>query len=84
MEIKMKPTKKQIARAKSILKTAGYIINLFHKIDIRDLAEDISATLTDAEVDAVAERLENADANLGVNWESIEIFIDQVVAERSA
>lgn len=77
----MKPTKEEISYAKHLLKKAGYIVHLFHKEDIRSAADE-KLVLTDSEVDEVASLLENVDANVGINWDTINVYIEKVVERR--
>lgn len=68
----------KIEAAKTLLRNAGYIVNLFHKSDILSCDE----TLTPDQVDEVASRLEDIDANCGISWDTIQIVADEVKAGR--
>ena len=67
-------------KAKDVLKEAGYLVDvLWSKDDIRHQANDDAIILTDEEVDEVAEELQsNFDANLGICWDTISIYIDNL------
>ena len=77
-----KPTKQQIEKAKQTLKNAGYLSPMWHKDDIRErYLENYGSKvipLNDEEVNQIAGAIERRhDANIGINWDVIDIFIDQ-------
>jgi hypothetical protein len=57
--------------------------NDWYEEDIRSVAEEMGIELTDGMVEETMHLIAKAfDANIGINWESIEAAID-VIAERS-
>ncbi len=66
--------------ARDVLREAGYLVDvLWSKDDIRFQAANNEVTLTEDEVDEVAEDLiNNFDANLGICWDQIDISIGNV------
>ena len=54
-------------------------MQIWHKDDIKETAENYDVEITDEQVDEVAEQLEDIDCNIGINWESILIYIQDVV-----
>jgi hypothetical protein len=56
----------------------GYIRHFWHEDDIILKAENMDIELTDDQINDVITKLEDTDANLGVNWDSIEIAINDV------
>lgn len=71
--------KTEIEIAKEILKKNGYIAYFWHKQDIIDKAIEKEIELSDEQIQEVITYLEKIDANVGINWDSIEIAIDEVV-----
>jgi hypothetical protein len=54
----------------------GYIHAFWNKDDIRDSADRLNVTLTEEEVDKIAEKIANYwDAEVGINWHVIEEYI---------
>jgi hypothetical protein len=78
-KLNKKNMKTEIEKAKQILKDNGYIPYFWHKQDIIDKAIEDEIELSDEQVDEIALYLEKIDANVGINWYSIEIAIDEVV-----
>lgn len=68
-----------INNAKEILLQNGYIPYFWHKQDIIDKAIEKEIELSDEQIQEVITYLENIDANVGINWDSIGIAIDEVV-----
>lgn len=72
----MKPTHEQIEAAKQVLSDAGFIQVYWTEEDIR-ARQDEDEPLTDEQVKNIRDSIERRhDANLGINWEVIDIFID--------
>ena len=71
--------KTEIENAKEILKNNGYIGYFWHKQDIIDKAIEEEIELSDEQIQEVITYLEKIDANVGINWDSIGIAIDEVV-----
>ena len=57
----------------------GYIRHFWHEDDVRTQADNMDIELTDDEVNHVITFLEDTDANLGINWDSIQIAINHVI-----
>lgn len=75
-----KPTHEEIQKAKQVLKDAGYIGVYWCDDDIREAAKNMGIELTDDQVNDIIGYIERKhDANIGINWESIEVFIDMIV-----
>jgi hypothetical protein len=68
-----------VEQAKEVLRNNGYIMQFWHKDDIKDTAENHHIEITDDQINEVAEQLEDIDCNIGINWESILIYIQDVV-----
>ncbi len=74
----VKPSEKRIEAAKSTLRQAGYILDLWHEEDVQEVAaEDLGRRLTPAEMTNVKESLEEIDANEGLNWDTVAIIVNQ-------
>lgn len=72
-----KPSAQEIAKAKEILKNAGYISIFWSKQDVEDKAIDMEVELSERDVDTITEKIEKYhDANEGINWEVIECHIN--------
>lgn len=75
----------EVKKAKEVLHKHGYIVgSLFQLSDIKDRYKDTNddAELSDEQADEVRDYLDdNHDANIGINWESIDYAIQQVVKE---
>ena len=81
---KGKPTPKQIAEAKELLKNAGYIFTLWSVNDILSRAEELGIELSEKEAIEIGEALDlNHDANIGINWDSIDTEIEEFAKERA-
>lgn len=78
----MKPSKKKISTAKEVLKAAGYIVYLFHREDILSVAEDKQVELEENEIQEIMNRLVSTDPNFGINWETIQFTIEDVLNDR--
>lgn len=62
------------------LEKQGYIMVFWHKDDIRSKAEEMEVELTDEQVDEIANDIcRNHDAEYGINWDSIEFRIQEIV-----
>ena len=57
-------------------------IDWFDSLDIQAVAEEFDTVLTDKGLSRVAEQVENGDAEIGMNWESIRYAISCIVEER--
>jgi len=57
-------------------------IDWFEEVDIQNIAEDFDTQLTRTELLRVADDVENGDAEVGMNWDSIRFAIGQVVESR--
>lgn len=57
----------------------GYIRHFWHEEDIRIQADNMDIELTDDELNHVMTMLEDTDANLGINWDTIQIAINHVI-----
>lgn len=77
----MQPSQKKINNSVRTLKEAGYIVNLFHKMHIRQAAEDQEVPLTDADVDDIAGVVEGCSWD--ETWENVDYHIRQLSEERS-
>lgn len=78
-------TEDQIAAAKATLCAAGYISDYWHESDVQILAEDILCReLTPAELESVKQSMSEIDANVGLNWESIQSIIENETQEGAA
>jgi uncharacterized protein YpuA (DUF1002 family) len=58
------------------LREQGYIIQLWHKSDIVSLAKEKEVELNEEQINKIANELENIDANLGINWNTISDLIN--------
>lgn len=62
------------------LLSRGFIRVLWNKDDIINTAFNLGVTLTDEQVDDVANAIEHRfDANIGVNWNVIEYHINNIL-----
>ena len=58
----------------------GIICHFWHIDDIQERSlETINRKLEDDELDLVIDKLEDIDANIGINWEEIDIIINNVI-----
>ena len=73
---------KEIERAKEVLRKAGYIMIFWHKYDILQVATDNDIELTDEQIQAVIEKMENSDSNC-ISYEAIETIINTVTNENT-
>jgi hypothetical protein len=65
------------------LQNRGYIRVLWHRDDVLHKAEEMNVILHDDEIDSIMYYIENKhDANYGVNWDFIQIIIDDVIDSR--
>jgi len=65
------------------LKKDGYVCIFWHRDDVLQRAEWDNVTLTDEEVEAVLDLLDNKhDASIGISWDTIDCWIDYVISER--
>ena len=69
--------------ARQVLKNAGYLVDvLWSKDDILFQAANDDVTLTENQVDEVADRLQDEfDANYGINWDTISMRIQEVLED---
>lgn len=66
------------------LEERGYIHIFWHVDDITSRAEEKGVELTEQETREIAENISSGhDANIGINWDSIDCFIDNFVEERN-
>jgi hypothetical protein len=56
----------------------GYIRHFWHEEDVRVQAYNMDIGLTDDQLNDVITKLEDTDANLGINWDTIQIAINDV------
>jgi len=70
-----------VEQAKEVLRNSGYVMHFWHKNDIKDTAENHDIEITDNQINEVAKQLEDIDCNIGINWESILIYIQDVVRD---
>jgi hypothetical protein len=65
------------------LQNRGYIRVLWHRDDVVSTAEEMNITLNDDEISFVMDEIEaDHDANYGVNWDFIQIKINDVISNR--
>lgn len=65
------------------LQNRGYIRVLWHKDDILKVAEENDVTLTDDEINMIIEDIEEShDANYGLDWDTINDVMNDVVSNR--
>lgn len=57
----------------------GYIRHFWHEDDVRTQADNMDIELTDDQVNDVIIKLEDTDANTGINWDTIQIAINEVI-----
>jgi hypothetical protein len=57
----------------------GYIRHFWHIDDIIQQADTEDIELTDEQINDVVSKLEDTDCNIGVNWDSISVAINDVV-----
>ena len=62
----------------------GYIRHFWHEDDVRTQADNMDIELTDDEVNHVMTILEDTDANLGINWDTIQIAINNVCGNNNS
>jgi hypothetical protein len=55
------------------------VVSVWHEEDIVQQANEMGVKLTSRQLDDIFSRLNNIDANIGVNWESIDMVIQEVV-----
>jgi hypothetical protein len=58
------------------------VASVWHEDDILSIAQEMNVTLSPEQLSDVFSRLNNIDANIGVNWESIETVINEVRHDR--
>lgn len=59
----------------------GYIRHLWHIDDIKHQAEVMGIDLSDDQLNDVIIQLEDTDANIGINWDTISIVIGNVIED---
>lgn len=65
------------------LKRQGYIHIMWHKDDIISILEQKDIKYTEEDLDSIVEYVENAfDAQVGISWEVLELYIDQWKREK--
>jgi hypothetical protein len=65
------------------LQNRGYIRVLWHRDDVVSTAEEMDVTLNDDEICFVMDEIEaDHDANYGVNWDFIQIKINDTIDNR--
>jgi uncharacterized protein YpuA (DUF1002 family) len=69
----------EVKKAKEILKKNGYLNIYWHKQDIINVAEDNDIELTETQVNKIAKNIENLESNYGIDYNTIENEINNVV-----
>jgi len=69
----------EVKKAKEVLKKNGYLDIYWHKQDIINVAEDNDIELTETQVNKIAENIENLESNYGIDYNTIENEINNVV-----
>lgn len=80
------PSGRSIAEAEGAVKRAfdpNWVSEWWHIDDVACQAESMGETLTEEECQEVLRRMmRKHDCNIGINWEVIEWWIEQIVSER--
>ncbi len=80
------PDGRSIAEAEGAVKRAfdpNWVAEWWHIDDVANQAESQGETLTEEECrDVLAMVMRKHDCNIGINWEVIDYWIDQIVSER--
>lgn len=68
---------------RELLKKQGYILALWHKDDVVSMFEKTDKDYTDEDVNHVIKQIEeHQDANMGLNWDIIESYINDHFNEK--
>ena len=80
------PNGRSIAEAEGAVKRAfdpNWVAEWWHTDDVASQAEGMGETLTEEECrDVLAMVMRKHDCNIGINWDVIEYWIDEIVNER--
>ena len=80
------PNGRSIAEAEGAVKRAfdpNWVAEWWHTDDVASQAEGMGETLTEEECrDVLAMMMRKHDCNIGINWDVIEYWIDEIVNER--
>lgn len=77
-----KPNYKQIEQARKVLVASGILDSFWHQDDILGAAKERGIELTKREVQDIADFIvRKHDANIGINWDTINIFTDMYLEE---
>jgi len=72
----------ELEYAKQILAKWGYVKHFWHTDDIIQVADQNDTELTDEQINDVVSKLEDIDCNIGINWDTISIAINDVIEKK--
>ena len=74
--------KNPVEEAKQLLRENEYLVDgLWQKDDVRYKAEEMEVDITDKQVQQVMDNLRGFDASIGINWDTIEYEIENVIED---
>ena len=75
-----RPTRTEIEKAKSILKQAGYLEPMWMVEDVKCRLEQLDKTANKKQLNTIVANIERShNAEIGINWDVIDINIHEVL-----